>query len=106
MGNPILPGTLLFGHYLTSFLKNGVEKDHTKIYPEDLNSPCLEHSNSGLRIAVALMVCPGIVCFYWESNPVVGKLKLLNPTMLLFAAILLMPPISGVDSTAPARRPF
>ena len=34
--------------------------DDTKPYPEDLNSPCLELSNGGLGLVVALLVCPGI----------------------------------------------
>ena len=50
----------LFGRYLISYFENEVKKDHSKIYPEDLNSPCQELSNGGLEIVVAVLARPGI----------------------------------------------
>ena len=45
---------------MTSYFENEVKIDHTKMYPEDLNTPRQELSNGGLGIAVALLVRPGI----------------------------------------------
>ena len=55
----------LFRRYLERYFENEVNMDHTKIYPEDLNSACRELSNGGLEIVVALSVFSGIfVCVF------------------------------------------
>ena len=52
----------LFSHVSSHVSKNERPKmDHTKIDTADLDSPCRELSNSGLGIAVALLVCRWII---------------------------------------------
>ena len=41
-------------------LKKELKMNHAQMYPKDPDSPCRELSNGGLKIALALPVCPGI----------------------------------------------